>query len=299
MLFRQILIPSALLPLIVALAVAGIGTLVWRKKPDEPGRGNTLAGLALAAAFVGSFLAMTGLPRWFPVEASQRLFFLMCLAGIWSVAAVSLERRAAILAGHTLLWALALTGLLETPLRHSWDTTQAAAWLSGLAALTALLSWSWARHFEHEEHDVVKAVLRIAVLSGIALALGLSGTARMAQLCGALAAGAFAVEALGRWRGTNLWRPQHAIVPALGTTGLLLIGHFYAELAALPAGLLLLSIALFGLRSDRWPGKLLPLLPLSAALALVVSAFLDQPEDPYDYYSRLDVPSYAVMTDFA
>jgi hypothetical protein len=292
MLFRQILIPSALIPLVVALAVAGVGILAWRRKPGEPASRNTLAGLALGAAFVGAFLAMTGLPRWFPIEASQRLFFLIGLASVWSVVAVSLERRAATLSGHTILWALALAGLLESPLRHSWSTTQAAVWLSGLAALAAFLSWSWARNLDHEDHDPAKALVRIAVLSGVALALGLSGTARMAQLCGALAAGVFAIEALGWWQGRSLWRPQQGIVPALGAAGLLLIGYFYAELAALPASLLLISIGLLGLRTAGWQWKALPLLPLAAAVAIVVVAFFSQPEDTYDYYTSVDLPSH-------
>ena len=48
---------------------------------------------------------------------------------------------------------------------------------------------------------------------------------------------------------------------------------------------LVLALLLLGLGGDGWAPRLAPLLPLLAALGLVVSAFLNQPEDPYDYYS--------------
>lgn len=293
MLFQQILLPSAILPTVVALVVAALG-LAFREG-DEEGRGTTLAGLAVSSGFAASFVAMTGLPRWLPVEASQRLFFAVILAGLASVVAVAVAKPALDWALSTAVWLVTLPALLETPLRHTWSVAQAALWLAGLFVAGLVLSAGFVRHTDASPAAPpgerawpalpLRAVVRVLVVSSAALALGLSGTARMAQLAGAVAAAVFTVEALGFARRQTRWRAAHGVVPAVASLGLLLIGHFYAELALLPFLLLVSSLLLLGVAGEGWAQKLAPLLPLLAALALVVSAFLDQPEDPYDYYS--------------
>ncbi|MEM1249234.1 MAG: hypothetical protein AAGK22_22855 [Acidobacteriota bacterium] len=293
MFFQQILLPSAIVPTLAALVVAALGLTL--AKDDEEGQGVTLAGLAVALAFLAAFVTMTGLPRWLPVEASQRLFFAVLLGGVASVVAVAVAKPVVQWTLAAALWTLTLPALLETPLRHSWSTTEATLWLGGLFFAGLLIGAGFLRTADEPRPALpVRAVVRVLVLSGAALALGLSGTARMAQRAGAVAAGVFAVEAIGFARSDVRWRPAQGLVLAVAALGLLIIGHFYAELALLPFLLVVLALLLLGLPGDGWATRLAPLLPLAAALALVVVAFLEQPEDPYDYYSRS--PSTADFT---
>ncbi len=292
MLLQQILLPSALLPAAVAATLLAAARVAFRARTEEEDSAAalTLAGLALAAAFVASFLAMTGWPRWFPVEASQRLFFLVGLAGLVSVAA---ERIAAPWLRHAttaLLLGLTFAGVLETPIRHTWSGIQSVAALGAVGAFGFAAAAAWGRHTAATDHALLRSAVRVAVVTAVSVSLGLSGTARMAQLCGALAAAVTVVELYGLVLarrgapGAERWRAAHAPVPVLILLGLLLIGHFYAELQLAPALLLGAALLLLGAPGPRTWTLLAPLVAGGIALGLVTSTFLQQPDDPYGGY---------------
>jgi hypothetical protein len=165
-------------------------------------------------------------------------------------------------AGALLLGALvALT--LRPLVAQTWSVATASGWLAAAAVATFACAWGFHDLAAADERSAAReggrsgwvAVAVAALLSvGAAVTLGLSASARLAQLAGALAAALLAcaaVRLLVRSR-RSLPGPGGALPLAVGYGGLLLSGAFYAEL--------------------RWHGWLaLALAPAAAALARRVS----------------------------
>jgi hypothetical protein len=253
---------------------------------DRRRRTSTVGGgsLAVAAAFVAAFGGIGEWPRWPPVDSTQRLFFVVALAGlaglIWGW---TRERRSpwALRGG---LLGLLLVLVLRAPLQNSWDLWQALAWLSGLFALGLAIGWSLDSSLGAGT-GWRTAMLRLALLVGTAALLGLSGSVRLAQLLGAVACGAAVVELLAPRSGRRPWLPADSMVLSSVVFGLLLCGYFFAALAPLPAALVAAAWVLLGPATRRkgwWRG--LALLPLAVALALAGFTVLTEEEDPYGDY---------------
>ena len=289
MLFRSILLPTLLVPILAATVTLALLSFGLRGARVDRGRGGT----AIALAFLSGFVAMTGWPRWPPIEATQRLFFLVAVAAV-ATWLVGQDRKSfgVWFARAALLGAL-LTLLLKTPLEHTWSTAQSIVWMGGLFVAGMAVHWAWGESLEREgerEHWIA-AVSRITLLSGVAMILGMSGSARLAQLTGALTCGLGVVEVGSRVLGRRPWHAAAALVPVTAIFGLLVSGHFYASLTLLSGVLVVASCVLVGvpLGERRWM-RLLALLPLALALGLTLQAMLNAPEDPYaDYYARLGV----------
>ena len=287
MIVESFLLPGVIIPSASAAAVLWLTALV-----DRRGRTSTVGGAALAVgtAFLTAFVAMTGWPRIPPVESTQRLFYLVALAAALGLAWGWLRQRAAPWLVRSALVGLLLSAMLRAPLEHTWSRGEAALWLAMLFVLGLGVGWAFEASFRPAEgrSDLIAAAVRLTLLGGAAVLLGLSGTARLAQLMGAVACGALIIESLARLLARRPWLPADAMVPATAVFGLLLGGYFYASLEPWPAALLALAFVLLGVGKGRPAGwRLLPLLPLAVAGVLVVTAFLAK-EDPYDYYGALD-----------
>ena len=284
MLFRSILLPTLLIPMIGASVALLLLKLVPGEEPSVRARGAAATGLA----FLSGFVAMSGWPRFPPVEAIQRLFFVVVAALVvgWVVRSI--------LSGwivRAVLTAATLVLLLETPLKHTWSGFEGALWLGGLfgAGMGMHASWAASLGNEGDSPDWVAAGVRIGLLSGIAALLGLSASARLAQLAGALASGVGVIEVGSRVLNLRPWHRQAALVLSTVTLGLLLCGYFYAELRPWPAALALLSCVLLGAPiGNRRLVRPLTLLPLTIAIGLAAWTMLNRPQDPYgDYYGTL------------
>jgi len=282
-LFRNLLLPTLLVPTIGACLML----LVLRGE-----RAERLKGAAAAAlAFLSGFVALTGWPRWLPVEATQRLFFLVALAGAAAWLGDPERKRWIGWITRGLLAAALPIWILRALIQHSWSAFESAAWTVGLVVVGLVLhgSWSTSLSTEGDRGDHVAGLVRLALLGGLAATLGLSGSARLAQLTGALTCGVGVVEVGSRVLRRRPWHGGAALALATAVLGLLMIGRFYADLQPWPAILLVLAFILLGVPTGGRPRlRLLALVPAVLALGLAVHATLNQPEDPYaDYYTRL------------
>jgi len=276
LILRNVLLPGVVVPAVTA----AVTLLLLHARGRRPGRGAT--GLALATGFLASFVAVSGWPRWPPVEATQRLFFVVAGAAVlsWVVARgrarrpeVAVEIAAAVLMVPLVLWAL---------VEHHWSPAAALAWLLALSLGAFGLTRAFGAHLERGATGSLPASVRLVLILGIAVALGLSESLRLAQLTGALACSVAVVELLNR--RLSGWSRADAVVVSTILVGLLLVGHFYAALEGAPTVLLTLALLLLWLPpSERRWLQLAPLLPLILALAMVIATFLAQEDDSYDY----------------
>ena len=305
MILESILIPTVVVPLALALGLLFISGLLYKRKTVEPGLGS-IAGVAVALAFLSGFVAMTGWPRWPPVQSTHRLFFAVVAAALLGLALNKARQGPMVrfaVAGVGFLAMLRL--LLHAPIENSWTSSQTLLWLGGLTATGLLLLWAIERSLQIESTppdwsfgSIFPAALRLTLLGLTATTLGLSETARLAQLLGAAACGVAAVELSSRLfrRESPAWQPADALPLTTVILGLLVCGHFYAELSMIAAVLIVASFAMVGILaamrapdatgpSSRHWFLALAVLPLLAALAMTGYAYVNQPENPYlDYY---------------
>jgi len=286
-LFRSILLPTIVAPTIVASVVLLLSVFGVRERLG--GRGQAAAATALA--FLYGFVALTGWPRWPPIDATQRLFFLVALAAAAAPWVDSRRRTRAVWVLRGFLTAALLVLLLQTPLEHRWSAAEKVFWLSGLFVLGLGFHAAWARGLrdEGDRSNWMAAFVRIAMLGGVAALIGMSGSARLAQLTGALTCGVGVIEVGSRILRRRPWRTDASLVLATATLGLLLIAYFYAELETLPAALAALALLMTGAPIGRASStRIVALLPLALALGLAAHALANQPEDPYaDDYGGL------------
>lgn len=297
MLFETILLPGVIVPMVAAAALFGLVHVLVRRR-ERDGRG---AGLAVATAFFSAHVAISGWPRWPPVEASQRLLFVVAVvaAAAWLFALWRGRALPAVVRGIVLAGLLGL--LLQSQVEHRWSGVEAAAWLLGLLLAALAFDWALGRNLDSAVQGsagVVAASVRLAVVGGSALALGLGESARLAQLAGALAGAMLAVEIVARLLGRRAWHGSDGLVLTSAGFGLLAIGYFYAQLGALPAILLLAAFLLLGLPPSSIWARLAPLVPLAIALGILIAAALAEEDDPYADYGALG-PAPSVAYDRA
>ena len=288
LLFQNVILPGFLVPALAALlGLAGARALA-RHRTSEPAGGALPLGLAFLAAYV----AISGWPRWMPVEATQRLFFFIALATLLAAPLRRLHsgtRLAAMFAFATPAAALLLQGQIQ----HRWTVVQSAIWVLGLGALGVVFAAAWSQSTRTDTgsdravprttwHD---ALLLPTLVGCAALALGLTGSALLGQMMGALAVGCVVVG-IAEFLSGRFWAPADALVWQLGVGGLLLLGFFYSELGAIPALLLAVSLVLLGghHHGSPIPRKLLILLPALIAAAIIVYGVATAPPDPYAGY---------------
>lgn len=264
---ESFILPTVLVP----LAAATVVLLAARR--------GAAGGTAAALAFCAGYVALTGWPSRFPVEATQRLFFLVPIAAAvaWlPTGSVGRWLRPALAA----LWVAAL---LQSPIRHRFSQTESVLWVLGLTAAVLVLAALWDRAWT-EDPDRIAAAVRIALLCSLAIVLGASGSARLAQLTGALTCGVGVVEVGSRVLGRDPWRRNEATVVVLAAGGLAVCGHLFAELRPVPGLLLATSFYAHGLLRGRGARHAVALLPALVAVGLAVAALMGQEPDPYAGY---------------
>jgi hypothetical protein len=174
-------------------------------------------------------------------------------------------------------------------LEHSWEPQAAVVWLAALGLATLAVVRVLGSSLEKGGGGLTTLV-RLVVLGGIALLLGLSDSLRLAQLAGGLTC-AVAVVDLVVLRGRARWDRADALVVTISLGGLMLTSYFYAGLDPWSAGLAVLALLALGLShsESRWL-QLAPLVPILLALALSLVSLLSA-GDPYDDYYAALTPS--------
>ncbi len=256
-------IASALTAGVVLLA----GRLLGAHRAPAPAPGS-IEGLALSLGYAAGHPAAAGWPSLPPLEAADWLFWLALATAAGSLALAYLPRRA-IWIPRALL-AAAVPALVLWPLRGGAD------WLVPLAAagIAAAAAAAWGMTLDRvalrRPGASLPLILTVAAAT-TAVALLRSGSLRLAQLAGALAAslGAVLVLSLGASPPRSL--AGGGLLTA-GTVffGLWLAGWGYADLPAASAALLALSpIAAWALEEM---GAVRRLGPRSSALVLLAAA---------------------------
>lgn len=239
------------MPAVVAGLLLFASWRVWA--PDDEGRtgpgGPLLGALAFAGAhLVGHVLLRDGPPpapwadRVLPAQAW--LFWIVAAAGILA----TLEAR--MRPGTLAVWiprlplaVLTVALLLRAKLQNTWDGTEGVAWAAGLF-LWMVAAWgALGRAGRHRGPAV--PVLMVAAISGLSVAVGLSGSGFLAQLAGATAAG-FGAAAVLSLRARRLRLDGGALSTAfVALSGVGLVATFYNELpGASAAAFALVPLAL-------------------------------------------------------
>jgi hypothetical protein len=237
MLLRQVLWPGVLLPALVGAAIALLaGALPARW------RGGGVAWGA-AAGYFAAHVAISGWPPLPAIETTEWLAWIVLAAGVLVLASGALQRRAPMRAGSAVLAAALVWLTLRPMVRYTWSIAASVAWLGASLVLVALLLWALEPKGERPDEPAHRplwsasaAALYVAVPFA-AVALGLSASARLAQLATALVcalAGARLVTRALASRSTSaldvLASPVAFVAAALGYAGLLLNGAWYAQL---------------------------------------------------------------------
>lgn len=292
LILKSVILPSVIVPAIAAVIGLATARLLARRATTQIALGGALP---LGFAFLAAYVAISGWPRWMPVEATQRLFYFVAVAALLAAPLNRLGPNARLAA--TFAFATPATALLlQSQIQYRWTVTQSVIWVLGLGALGVILAAALAQstRVERVEANAPEGApvgvwhdsLLHSVLAGCAaVALGLSGSALLGQLMGAIAVGCLVVGIAG-FVSRAQWKPSDGLVWLLAVGGLLLLGFFYSELGALPAVLLALSLTLLGGHhpGSSLPRKLLILLPALIAVAGIGYEVFTAPPDPYAGY---------------
>jgi len=266
---------EVLLEILPAAAVSG-GVLLaawlfkWRTRAWP-------AAVALGAGYATSHALIRGAPEALPADATQLLFHFALAGALLGVVEAKLPVAArwgarAVLAA-VVPWLL-LRGLAE----HTWESTlEAALWYAGLGfglfAVWSVLEWRAGKLV-----GPAQPLVFCLVAGGGALALAEGRSGMLGQMAGALAA------ALGPLVLLALLEPRRSARGAIPVFVLLLAalamsGHFFAELPA--ASALLLLVAPLAAVRRSWLGAAVALVLVAVAVYLSHAA---NPPDPYDGY---------------
>lgn len=235
------LVYTVVLPVGAAVAVLLAGRKL-RPADDQP----IVVGLALIAGLVAAHAGVGGTPVLSLAGADGWLLYGPLAAGL---AGLALDRFApgrlplvaALALGGVALVTWQISGALAALWQDDAATSPFATAFILDAAAIGLAVWLLVDHAaQTSDRPAPVALAPIALtLAGAALTIGLSGSARMAQTHGAVAA-TIGVVALAGWRWPAL-RPGHGAI-ALATLALvagLLHGHHFVELPRGVATLLL------------------------------------------------------------
>lgn len=237
------LVYTVVLPVGAAVAVLLVGRKL-RPASEQP----LLVGLALIAGLVAAHAGIGGAPTLSLAGVDGWLLYGPLAAGLVGLA---LDRfapgRAALVAPLALAAVALVTWQISGALAALWakgaaTAPIATAFIVDAAAIGALV-WLLVDHTARQVERPAPIVLGALALTlvGAALTIGLSGSARMAQTNGAVAA-VVGVVALVGWRWPAL-RPGHGAVAVavLALIAALLHGHHFVELPRGVAGLLLVA----------------------------------------------------------
>lgn len=236
----------ALLPALFAAAVHAAAAFVFRREHQARWR---IAAIASGGGFLIAYAGRLGLPRFPAIQANEWLFwFALGAALLGLVLRTDAWWRWCVRFGAV---GLVLLLLLRSLMQNGWTWQESSL---ALLALSGLVVCFWDGLERAASRWPAGSTLPsgvLIILTGVAVAVGLSGSAQLGELAGALSA-TIGVALLASW----IWpaRPLlSGVVPVLALVGgaILCNGKFYADLPSSAGVWLLLApqIAQWGTRS--------------------------------------------------
>lgn len=224
--------------LIVGIGLAG----VWRPwKPGPPPKKSFFALFSAIAFFVSYSLLLEVPPHPFGDRTLAGLDWLLWIA-LLSAPLFLIEGAGKALALRSLSAAAMLAGLLRAMVVHHWSPGMAVLWLGG-AALSLALLWIVGAGLNERVEGATMPLVLLVTATGLALAAGLNGSARLGQTTGILCASLGAATILGFWHPCFRLRSGDVSF-ALSLFFFLALGaYFFSDLPALEGGLLAASPA--------------------------------------------------------
>ncbi len=300
----MLIIEQVLLGVLMPAVVAGVLlALAW--KPWTDGTKGVFGGfwggaVAIGVAYLAAHLGLVGLPDLVPTEALDWMPYMALLAVLVGV----IEGRT--YSSKWLRWLLRAAASFATlyfvlgfMVENYWEGTSAFIWLGTLTLLTLEIISVFDRLADRYPGALVPVAMMLTAAVG-ALVVGLTGSARVAQLLGALAAAGGAALVVAWWHGALRVSRGAATVFTVIFAGLLAFGymstadvpgwselldhrHSLAVLLVALAPMLLWGVDTKAVSSmDSWKrvlvGALLVTLPLGGAVYLAANPD-EEPEE--------------------
>ncbi len=290
----QILLNGVLAPAVAAGLLFAIGWKAWRKTGDEAD-GRWIGSLAVAAAFALGFLLMLGTPASFLPDSEHTptgLDWVLWCSLPCALLAPFLARPGIPFQLLRMVLGAGLVRLvLSSQFESTWVGQAGLNWLAGLTALFLVL-WTLLERLASARSGLHGPIVLWLFAAGFAILAGLTGSAKIGQLGGTLAAALGAAVVIA-WRkpGFQLAGGAAAMVSLL-LFSLGLNAYFYSYTPAIDI-LLIASAPLFALMPvllhKHWSvtkktiaSLALSSLPIGIAIGRAVVELLNE-VDEYDY----------------
>lgn len=290
----EIALQCVLIPAVLAGIVLACAWRAWKRDSQRDGR--PWGALAIALAFASTFYFLSGLPTSLLPDSPRTPTGLDWLAWMTFPAALLLPLEAKLGKARHILRGVVAAIVVRLVLRNAfasiWEAQEGWIWFGVLTALY-LAIWAAIARSTSRRPGASSPMLLWLLATGLAVLAGLTGSALIAQLTGALAAG-FGAAIVISWR-----IPRFSLSGSGSSMGLLLLfalglnAHFFSYttgtdillLAAAPFAALLAELP--PLRFKRPALRTLTVLalasiPIAVALTRAAMAFLAEAED--DYY---------------
>lgn len=247
----SILFYGIALPLLVAAALVFLFWRPWQKS-ERQWEDSSVGPAVLAASYCAAQVGLLGMPKLPPVDSLHWIFWLSAEIALLWVLYKSLRLPENFVGILSLILALLSPALILWPLvSHTWGASVAILHIGWGTGLVAFMSFFLAAR-AGESPGAALPLSLAGCAGGLSITLLLSASAILAQLAGALAIGLLVLLLPAVREKRFMFAPAAGLVFALVYTGLLLGGHFYAELAVPET--ILLAFAPFAL----WLDELLP-----------------------------------------
>ena len=294
---QELLLTGVLAPALAAGVLLGLGWKVWRRE-DADSDGRWSGAPALAIAFLLTFYLLSGMPVSLLPDSPRTPTGLDWLAwlAVPAIFLLPLEQKLGrwkhLLRGVV---AIAMVRLvLNTAFESTFEANAGGRWLAGLSALYVLL-WAALTRVCGQRTGASSPLVLWTMAAGLAVLAALTGSAKIGQLGGALAA------ALGAATVLAWCRPRLTLAGGgVGLALLLLFGlgmnaHVYSYTESTEI-LLIASAPLFALLADLPPLRfkrpalrtlvvvLLTALPIGIAITRAAMAFAAESDEYGDYY---------------
>lgn len=271
-LLKSLLI-SVGLPALICTALLGFGLKLQSAKIK-----TCIVSIAIGLGYLVAHIGIIGMPSFPPRESTQWLFIIALIAvAFGSLAALEPKFRNS---GLFLTSFGVPLALLRSPMMNQWARAESIIILC-IFGVSTLFLWLVLRWATPSEGTSVIPFVWLFVTGGLALALGWSGSASLAQLLGALATG------LGVWLAFSMLGKQFssdAILPLLIAmfSAFWVVAWYYIEVPMVT--LILLTVAPLGLVFLKvGPGSNKPALRLLLTcgvplLFVLLALYFAQPE---------------------
>ncbi len=264
----SLLIYVVLVPGLVTVAVVLGLARPWSPPREDAGASRGAAiGPALALGLVVTTIAQHGFPDLVPVIANDRLPQIALLAALACLPTALIPSPVTRWSARVLV-AVITAWLVIGPLARLAGMERLLYIALGAASLVGY--WDATRRALAGEHRLVAAALGILVAGSAAVAIGASGSAKLAEVAGTLAAslGGLFVVSLVFARTPSL--ENGAGVVAMVTGGAVILAHAFSRLPLVPVILFALVPVAFAVTRRALAGRVSERLATAGRLAVAV-----------------------------